>query len=724
MAQSRKSVQPTEQPPLWRSLDFSLQNRRLQQVGALVVTLCGALLVAAVLGLLHSGATDALALGLRLLFGFGAIVVAVMVMAGGAWALRALVNDRFVIAWRRVVGGEVLFIALLSLVHIPYPDGHAAADSGIGGGMIGWAISQLLLDKVGKLPAVGLLLLVAGLGAVWAFQLDFSGTGDWINRQFENFQHRTPAEEPIEAVQPSRTRPARKKTVSRDKPAESEFTPTAASPAKRLRRDKRLPSLDMFRERSKIDIDTALMDERAQIIEETLESFGIPVKVVEKQQGPTVTQFGLRPGEIERKLPDGSVKRMKVKVSRITALANDLALALSASPIRIEAPVPGKSVVGIEVPNEKSSMVSLRSVFKSDDFRKLEKPLKIALGQDVAGTPVFADLAAMPHVLIAGATGSGKSVCLNAVIASLLCNNAPEDLVLIMLDPKMVELVMYNGIPHLSLPVVTDLAEAARTLHRVMLEMDRRFQLFKEAGVRNLDAYNKKPGIEKTERFIVVVIDELADLMMTAPEDIEKTICRLAQMARATGIHLVLATQRPSVDVVTGLIKANFPARISFAVTSQTDSRVILDSGGAEKLLGRGDMLYMASDAPKLQRLQGCYVPDEELRAVVKYWRDNGFEDESVEGPFELPAASSVAAAGKDRGDELLDEAITLVRQFDRASTSFLQRRMGIGYNRAAKLIDMMEDRRIIGKVKEGGLAREVLIKGDDADAEMEIEEE
>jgi len=678
-----------------------------------------------VAGLLRSGATDALAQGLRLLFGYGAIVVAVMVMFAGALTLRGLVNDTFVIAWRRVVGGEVLFIALLSLVHIPVTDARAAADRGDGGGMIGWAISQLLLDKVGRLPALGLLLLIALIGAVWAFRLDFSGTGDWLNRQLENFQHRAPAEEPDEAVQPTRTRVPRKKTVSREKPAASESTPAlAASPAKRLRRDKRLPSLDMFRARSKIDIDTALMDERARIIEETLESFGIPVTVVERQQGPTVTQFGLKPGEIERKLPDGTVKRMKVKVSRITALANDLALALSASPIRIEAPVPGKPVVGVEVPNEKSSMVSLRSVLESDGFKKLDKPLKVALGQDVAGTPVFADLAAMPHVLIAGATGSGKSVCLNAAIASLLCNNAPEDLRLIMIDPKMVELVMYNGIPHLLLPVVTDLEEAARALHWAMLEMDHRYQLFKESGARNLDAYNKKPGIEEKLPFVVVVIDELADLMMTAPEDIEKTICRLAQMARATGIHLVLATQRPSVDVVTGLIKANFPARISFAVTSQTDSRVILDSGGAEKLLGRGDMLYMASDAPKLQRLQGCYVSDEELRSLVNHWRDIAIEDQLAQSPIELPAASSAASAGKDRGDELLDEAITLVRQFDRASTSFLQRRMGIGYNRAAKLIDMMEGRGIIGPVKEGGLAREVLIKGGDAADEMETEEE
>jgi DNA segregation ATPase FtsK/SpoIIIE, S-DNA-T family len=441
-------------------------------------------------------------------------------------------------------------------------------------------------------------------------------------------------------------------------------------------------------------------------------------------QGPTVTQFGLKPGDVERKMPDGTIKRMKVKVSRITSLANDLALALAASPIRIEAPVPGKPVVGVEVPNEKSSMVSLRSVLEYDGFRKLDKPLKIALGQDVAGTPVYADLASMPHVLIAGATGSGKSVCINAVIASLLVNNTPSDLRFLMIDPKMVELVLYNGIPHLLHPVVTDLDKASGALQWAMREMDRRYQMFKEAGARNMETFNKRATEEDRLPYVVVVIDELADLMMTAPEEIERTICRLAQMARATGIHLVLATQRPSVDVVTGLIKANFPARISFAVTSQTDSRVILDGSGAEKLLGRGDMLYMASDSPKLQRLQGCYVSDDELKALVQHWRDIAIEEALAEAPIELPMMEDSGANGKEKGDALLDEAIALVRQFDRASTSFLQRRMGIGYNRAAKLIDIMELEGIIGPAKEGGLAREVLLKADSSEDDVTAEEE
>jgi len=308
-----------------------------------------------------------------------------------------------------------------------------------------------------------------------------------------------------------------------------------------------------------------------------------------------------------------------------------------------------------------------------------------------------------------------------------LSNNPPEDLKFLMIDPKMVELVSYNSIPHLLHPVFTDLDKASGALHWAMNEMDKRYHIFKEAGARNLESYNRKPGDGKEKLpYIIVVIDELADLMMTAPEDIERTICRLAQMSRATGIHLILATQRPSVDVVTGLIKANFPARISFAVTTQIDSRVILDTGGAEKLLGRGDMLYMAPDSPKLLRLQGCYVSDDELHALVQHWKDIAFEEQLSQMPIELPPVEAASANGgsKDKSDELLEEAIALVRQYDRASTSFLQRRMGIGYNRAARLIDLMEARGIIGPAKEGGLAREVLIAGDDTSGDGVEEDE
>ncbi|MEP7200408.1 MAG: DNA translocase FtsK 4TM domain-containing protein, partial [Chloroflexota bacterium] len=665
-----------------------------------------------------------LATFVRSLFGLGALVVAALLMLGGGWTLRALVNDEFAVPWRRVVGVEVLLVALLALAHTPYANGRAVAEAGGGGGMIGWTVSQLLSIAVSDIPAFALLLISAVVGAVWTFNLDLLPIGEAIAQRLQGLRARAPSETTAEP--PAPVKRERKKPAPKEKAVEPKTATVAASAVgKRMRRDKRLPSLDLFRARTKIDIDNALMDERARIIEETLDSFGVPVKVVEQQQGPTVTQFGLRPGEVERKMPDGSVKRMKVKVSRITALANDLALALSASPIRIEAPVPGKPVVGVEVPNEKSSMVSLRSVLESDGYRKLQKPLKIALGQDVAGTPIFADLAGMPHLLIAGATGSGKSVCINAVIASLLCNNTPDDLKFLMIDPKMVELVTYNGIPHLLHPVVTDLDKSVGVLHWAMHEMDKRYQAFQAAGARNLDSYNKKMTEDSGEPlpYVIVVIDELADLMMTAPEEIERTICRLAQMARATGIHLILATQRPSVDVVTGLIKANFPARISFAVTSQIDSRVILDSGGAEKLLGRGDMLYMDPASPKLQRLQGCFVSDDELKSLVNHWRDIAIEEQLAETPIVLPEVETGTNGSKEKSDDLLDEAVALVRQFDRASTSFLQRRMGIGYNRAAKLIDMMEARGLIGPAKEGGMARDVLQKADADAEELETEE-
>ncbi|MCD6519482.1 MAG: DNA translocase FtsK, partial [Anaerolineae bacterium] len=364
--------------------------------------------------------------------------------------------------------------------------------------------------------------------------------------------------------------------------------------------------------------------EKARIIEETLNSFGVPVTVVEVNPGPVVTQFGLEPGYIERRDRQGRVKRVKVKVSRIAALSNDLALALAASPIRIEAPVPGKGVVGLEVPNSETAIVGLRSVLESEEFRAIaSSPLAVGLGRDVSGRAVVDDLARLPHLLIAGATGSGKSVCINALIACLLCRNTPDELKLVMIDPKRVELSGYNGIPHLLAPVVVELERVVGVLRWAEREMDRRYRTFAKVGARNIQAYNEMAldrGEEKMP-YIVIFIDELADLMMVAPDEVERSICRIAQMARAVGMHLVIATQRPSVDVVTGLIKANFPARISFAVSSQVDSRVILDSPGAEKLLGRGDALYMAPDSPKLIRIQGAYVSDAEIARLVSFWR-------------------------------------------------------------------------------------------------------
>ncbi|TEU18888.1 MAG: DNA translocase FtsK [Anaerolineales bacterium] len=478
----------------------------------------------------------------------------------------------------------------------------------------------------------------------------------------------------------------------------------------------RLPAVgEILEDGLEQEISQAEIRAKVKIIEETLASFGVVAKVVEVNQGPTVTQFGVEPGFVERRDSNGRIKRVKIKVSKISSLANDLALALAASPIRIEAPVPGRPMVGIEVPNSEPSLVALRGVMESETFRQLDSKLKIALGQDVSGQAVVADLAIMPHLLIAGATGSGKSVCINSIVACLLCNNTPDTLRLLMVDPKMVELTNYNGIPHLIRPVVVELEEVVKVLRWTTKQMDRRYRLFAEAGSRNVENHNE--GLVAQGKaplpYIVVVIDELADLMMIAPDQVERSICRIAQMARATGIHLVIATQRPSVDVVTGLIKANFPARVSFAVTSQVDSRVVLDMVGAERLLGRGDMLYMASDSSKLVRLQGCFVSDRELNRLVHYWKGIRVPkalrpEDAVQQPLWADFIAKEQEAAK--ADDLLDRAIEVVRKHNRASISLLQRRLRIGYSRAARLIDLMEEQGIIGPEESGGRGRRVLV--------------
>ncbi len=365
-----------------------------------------------------------------------------------------------------------------------------------------------------------------------------------------------------------------------------------------------------------------LIRHQGRLIQETLALFGVPADFEGAYKGPSVTQYLIKPGYVDRKVGSEN-QRIKVKVAKIAALSNDLALALAASSVRIEAPIPGTNYVGVEVPNQAANVVGLKELMESETFVEMKGRLRIALGEDVKGTAVVSDLARMPHLLIAGATGSGKSVCINSIIACLLLTHTPDSLRLLMVDPKMVELSVYNGIPHLLSPVVTEVDKAAAVLFWAVKEMERRYTLFNKANARDLKRYNEhlqKNG-EKPLPMIVVIVDEMADLMMAAPEEVEKHICRLAQMARAVGIHLIIATQRPSVDVITGLIKANFPARIAFAVTSQTDSRVILDVPGAERLLGRGDMLFMAPDASKLERIQGTYLSDDEINKLVRYWQ-------------------------------------------------------------------------------------------------------
>ncbi len=440
----------------------------------------------------------------------------------------------------------------------------------------------------------------------------------------------------------------------------------------------------------------------ANTIERTLAAFDVPARVVSVNRGPTVTQFGVEPGFIER-----NGERHKVRVSKIERLHNDLALALAAPSLRIEAPVPGRPYVGIEVPNPRSTLVTLRGVLESPEYQKMSSPTAVALGRDVSGAAVVADLVRMPHLLIAGATGSGKSVCINAVISSLLYSNSPATLRFLMADPKMVELPIYNGIPHLLAPVVTEVEEAVAMLTWATLQMDDRYRKFAEVGARNLASYNEKAA-KRSDLMplpvIVIVIDELADLMMSAPDDVERQICRLAQMARATGIHLVLATQRPSVDVVTGLIKANFPARIAFAVTTQIDSRVILDMPGAEKLLGRGDMLLMTPDSAKLRRVQGCYVSERETERIVAFWRK---QIAANDPPAPRPWAGLLE---QQEDDNELQDALAALQGRKRVSASLLQRQLRIGYPRAARLIELLEAQGYVGPDEGGGRSRLVLI--------------
>lgn len=438
------------------------------------------------------------------------------------------------------------------------------------------------------------------------------------------------------------------------------------------------------------------IEEHARTLEHTLESFGIQARVVHATQGPSVTRYELEPAP-------------GVKISRIVSLSDDIALKLAAPSIRIEAPIPGKSVIGIEVPNKEVFGVSLREVLESEEYQSASSLLTVALGRDISGQSIMADLAKMPHLLVAGATGSGKSICINILISSILFRAHPDAVKFLLIDPKVVELSNYNGIPHLVAPVVTEPKKAASALKWNVQEMERRYALFAAAGVRDVTRYNEVNPEEKLP-LIVVIIDELADLMMVAPVDVEDSICRLAQMARASGIHLVIATQRPSVDVITGTIKANIPSRISFAVSSQIDSRTILDMAGAEKLLGKGDMLYYPVGANKPLRLQGAYISDSEIEVLVKHIKETSTSVEEMETPlFEEAITQSQTARFED---DLLEESVKMVLETGQASVSLLQRKFRIGYTRAARLVDMMQEMQIVSAAN-GSKPRDVIMTSD-----------
>ncbi|HKL10330.1 MAG TPA: DNA translocase FtsK [Clostridia bacterium] len=467
-------------------------------------------------------------------------------------------------------------------------------------------------------------------------------------------------------------------------------------------RQYRLPDMKLLDKTPEIgkEMDKKSVLKKAKNLERILDDFGVDAKVIQVSRGPTITRYEIQP-------------KPGVKVSRIVSLSDDIALNLAARNIRIEAPIPGKAAVGIEVPNDGNSLVGLREIINSNNFKEKKEGLNFALGKDISGNPIVSDLTEMPHLLIAGATGSGKSVCVNALITSLLFAKRPDEVKFLMIDPKVVELNQYNGIPHLIMPVVTDPQKSASALNWIVNEMNERYKIFAETNVRDIKSYNKSRDHESMYQ-IVVIIDELSDLMMVAPSQVEDAICRIAQMARAAGIHLIVATQRPSVDVITGIIKANIPSRIAFAVSSQADSRTILDMGGAEKLLGKGDMLHYPVGQSKPRRIQGVFVSDSETKRVLNHIKSQVDEVEYEEIPAETFVKDNV-----DETDELLPEIVETVAAMEQISISMLQRRYRIGYNRAARIIDELENRGIVSK-SDGKKPRNVLINEEDLGTDYE----
>ncbi|OQY88879.1 MAG: hypothetical protein B6D39_10555 [Anaerolineae bacterium UTCFX2] len=667
---------------------------------------------------------------LRRFFGWGSFWFVLVFGLLGFWALKRRAEGesptgRF---WLRLFALEVAAFASLALLAVAGGLDPARAEVGLDGGRVGWGLGELLSLLLGPLGVP--LVLGALLGGIFLIAVITASGLPWRAvrhsgaRAASRFVEEAPVviEAPLQgaaSTQPAAAAP-RKLALPPQFRKSFRIENEERLPSEPLERDPRLPALDMLVNEQANRPDERHINQTAGLIEKTLAEFGIPARVVGFRVGPTVTQFAVEPGYVEKESnsENGDAARQKVRVAQISALGRDLTLALAAERLRIEAPVPGRPYVGIEVPNARATIVRLRPMLESEAFYKVNSPLAVALGRDVSGAPYIADLARMPHLLIAGTTGSGKSVCLAALTTCLVMNNTPEDLRLVMIDPKMVELVRFNGLPHLYGKVETEIQRILGVLHWTVAEMDRRYKVLESSHSRNIDSYNRKIRRRRGEQplpHIVVIIDELADLMMSVPDQTEHTLVRLAQMARATGIHLVVATQRPSIEVVTGLIKANFPARIAFTVASSVDSRVILDTVGAELLLGHGDMLFLPPEASGPARLQGVMVSDSEVERTINFWQRTWTEaaqpgDETP--PWEETIAQEHALAEKD---DLVEQAITIVQNSQRASASMLQRKLRIGYPRAARLMDELEELGVIGPSQGGGREREVLIAPDDA---------
>lgn len=660
---------------------------------------------------LAGAAGAAILSGLRRLFGWLAYAVP---------AVLGLVSVVFIrprsapLGRLRTVGAVLAVIGVLGMLHLAsfsVDDGLQAAHEGKGGGYLGFLFSYPLALAFSRVAASLIFACSLLVGVFLAFDVTVHDLWRWLRQLLPVSEGEVAAEAADDGLEPEVTvapladgheaDPVQlKRQQEQQQRLEQDQQEKMRQQLRAANRKYRPPSLDLLH----LSIgkpNSGDTEAKKEKIRRTLENFGIAVAMGKVNVGPTVTQFTLRPEE-------------GIKLSRITALQNDLALALAAHPIRIEAPIPNKDLVGIEIPNEDVSLVRLRDLLSARSFRSAESPLTIVLGKDVSGQVITASLERMPHLLIAGATGSGKSIFINTVLLSLLYRNSPDLVRVILVDPKRVELALYDGIPHLLTPVIIESEKTIHALRWLVREMDRRYRLLSEAGARNLLSFNLS-NADNALPFIVVVIDELADLMAKHARDVEGAIVRLSQMARAVGIHLVLATQRPSVNVITGLIKANIPARIAFTVASQVDSRTIIDSGGAEKLLGSGDMLYLAGDQAKPVRLQGGFVSEEETRRVVESIQSAETES-TYDEAITMPARETGELAGDASEDSLFEEARRVVVQSRKASASLLQRRLRVGYARAARLLDILEEQGVIGQA-EGNKPREVLTRDAERDA-------
>lgn len=664
-------------------------------------------------------------------FGLGRFLLPLVIIFLGLQIIRWRKQPPGKILLGRILAFEFSFFFLLATLSIINGNSLSQLESGQNpGGIIGWGIAEIFRSAIGStagfvvLVSVLALLLVSAFGIIPKLEkLVRNRLGERINSIQGNELSDVALSSSVvisgEKEKELETEPEKQVWLPPEYRKTFE-TPSLADekPGQPAERSLDLPPMDLLNKGETFKPDKRTINLTAGLIEKTLDEFGIPAKVVGFRTGPTVTQFAIEPGYIDK----SEDERHKIRVSQISSLQRDLALALSAERLRIEAPVPGKSYVGIEIPNSNASDVSLRPLIESEAFHRVNSPLALALGRDVSGRPVVADLSSMPHLLIAGTTGSGKSVCITAITACLVMNNTPEELKLAMIDPKRVELMRFNGLPHLMGSVETEIERILGVLRWATTEMDYRYKLLQKAGARNIDSYNKKMERQNKPKLpkVVILIDELADLMINAPDETERSIIRLAQKARAIGIHLVIATQRPSTDVVTGLIKANFPTRISFTVASSIDSRVVLDTGGAETLLGKGDMLFLHPEVGLPQRSQGVIITDQELNRLIRWWQKRKSDvkpesgtryDDSDTPPWEEKVG---VQDENDEDDDLIEQAIALIKSEGHASASYFQRQLRVGYPRAARLVDQLEDMGIIGPSQGGGKEREILIKRDD----------